>query len=705
VEDLKMRTCIKFGAASLIVACAGHAFAQPTIDGSKDAVYGDALWVNPVTTGFGNASASAPCDGSGLGGDPAAVNTGMEFSIPLSAIGLATNGQIGMCVFFSGGGHNFISNQFLPGLPNGTPNFGNPPANVDLNNSAGTQHIFFTAATVATAPTIDGTRDSSYGAPLALQTARTGFGNSTNGATAISNGSELNGLYAVVSGDRLYVMVTGNQSQDFTQVEFFFDSIAGQGQNVLRNDNPSVDFNNNNNLAGLTFDAGFAPDYNISWGSGNGGGNGEFYPNYVRLRVSDTDLGNGDFLFCDVPGNGINITCGGNSINMLADINHSNIAGVGALCPAPSGTVEVANGSELNALYAYADDCTNKLYVMLTGNLESQTGSPCSNGGNKVMFFIDADGATEGQNTLRSDNLGFSFNALRNMGPGGTDAGLTFDAGFFADYFMLMKVYKEPATLNMDACVLRANGPTNNGTVIDYGAFDGGLFSLPAYSPVTFSGANTCDPTIAAGDPDIFPTAADSSDKYTSFAPRAVYNSFFTQAVGGAPFPIQPVGTPGLIRFDVDNSNVGGVQGDNGTVSDAVNVTTGFEIEIDLDEIGWDGTSPIKIVAFITSPDGTFTSNQIVGLTAQQGNLGSTRAINFANIAGNQFGSVTVTACSACPACPADYNQDGGVTGDDIAAFFADFEAGTGCADTNVDGGITGDDIASFFTVFEAGGC
>ena len=60
---------------------------------------------------------------------------------------------------------------------------------------------------------------------------------------------------------------------------------------------------------------------------------------------------------------------------------------------------------------------------------------------------------------------------------------------------------------------------------------------------------------------------------------------------------------------------------------------------------------------------------------------------------------------SACPVCPADYNQDGGVTGDDIAAFFADFEAGGGCSDTNLDGGITGDDIAAFFTAFESGGC
>lgn len=60
---------------------------------------------------------------------------------------------------------------------------------------------------------------------------------------------------------------------------------------------------------------------------------------------------------------------------------------------------------------------------------------------------------------------------------------------------------------------------------------------------------------------------------------------------------------------------------------------------------------------------------------------------------------------SACPVCPADYNQDGGVTGDDIAAFFADFEDGDGCADTNLDGGITGDDIAAFFAAYETGGC
>lgn len=55
--------------------------------------------------------------------------------------------------------------------------------------------------------------------------------------------------------------------------------------------------------------------------------------------------------------------------------------------------------------------------------------------------------------------------------------------------------------------------------------------------------------------------------------------------------------------------------------------------------------------------------------------------------------------------CPADYNQDGGVDGGDIEAFFIDWEAGSGAADVNFDGGIDGADIEAFFIAWEAGGC
>jgi hypothetical protein len=58
-----------------------------------------------------------------------------------------------------------------------------------------------------------------------------------------------------------------------------------------------------------------------------------------------------------------------------------------------------------------------------------------------------------------------------------------------------------------------------------------------------------------------------------------------------------------------------------------------------------------------------------------------------------------------CPPCAADYNQDGGVDGADIGAFFPDWESAASCADINQDGGVDGADIEAFFAVWQAGGC
>ena len=108
---------------------------------------------------------------------------------------------------------------------------------------------------------LDGYRETLYGAAQALQTAATGFGNSTSGnQLTASGGSELDGAYTRVSGDSLYVFLAGNLESNGNLVDVFFDSRAG-GQNVLTNTNPSVDNNGLNNTAGLTFDTGFTADY------------------------------------------------------------------------------------------------------------------------------------------------------------------------------------------------------------------------------------------------------------------------------------------------------------------------------------------------------------------------------------------------------------------------------------------------------------
>lgn len=58
-----------------------------------------------------------------------------------------------------------------------------------------------------------------------------------------------------------------------------------------------------------------------------------------------------------------------------------------------------------------------------------------------------------------------------------------------------------------------------------------------------------------------------------------------------------------------------------------------------------------------------------------------------------------------CPTCPADFNEDGGVDGADINAFFQAWQDGDSCADVNQDGGVDGADIGDFFTLWQNGGC
>ncbi|MEI7658408.1 MAG: hypothetical protein WCK33_10120 [Phycisphaerae bacterium] len=58
-----------------------------------------------------------------------------------------------------------------------------------------------------------------------------------------------------------------------------------------------------------------------------------------------------------------------------------------------------------------------------------------------------------------------------------------------------------------------------------------------------------------------------------------------------------------------------------------------------------------------------------------------------------------------CPPCAADYNQDGGTDGDDVRAFFDDWQNGLSCADVNQDGGIDFDDAEFFHRLWANGGC
>ncbi|MCS7065513.1 MAG: hypothetical protein NZL85_04460, partial [Fimbriimonadales bacterium] len=90
------------------------------------------------------------------------------------------------------------------------------------------------------------------------------------------------------------------------------------------------------------------------------------------------------------------------------------------------GLVDWANGSELDAAYAYVDMANQVLYLFLAGNLESNF--------NKLEIFFDT--VAGGQNRLRGDNSNVDFGGLNRMGDDGRGNGLTFDPGFAADYWI-----------------------------------------------------------------------------------------------------------------------------------------------------------------------------------------------------------------------------------------------------------------------------
>ena len=57
------------------------------------------------------------------------------------------------------------------------------------------------------------------------------------------------------------------------------------------------------------------------------------------------------------------------------------------------------------------------------------------------------------------------------------------------------------------------------------------------------------------------------------------------------------------------------------------------------------------------------------------------------------------------PPCYADFNQDGGIDGADVEAFFYAWEMGDSSSDVNQDGGMDGADVETFFLAWEAGDC
>ncbi len=258
--------------------------------------------------------------------------------------------------------------------------------------------------------------------------------------------------------------------------------------------------------------------------------------------------------------------------------------------------VASANGSEINAIYAY-EDGTN-LYVFVAGNVATEPDFV-----DVITLFIDADPGL-GQNVIESDGTGGGFGFLAEFND------LAFDTNFTPNYLVTL----------------------NSGLSDDDG------------DPMT---------------PDVLTSFVDTIAFSSSITPTGSgffsgpAGTLLDSSVGAVP-------NGGSAQVFLDNSNTGGVSFADlagAFDTDPAAVLTGFEGKIALDGIGYDGDSEINFVGWITGGDFGFASNQVIGsLPAGAGNLG-TPAVDFSAIAGDQFATLSGINPASLPV--ANANLDG----------------------------------------------
>ena len=250
-------------------------------------------------------------------------------------------------------------------------------------------------------------------------------------------------------------------------------------------------------------------------------------------------------------------------------------------------------GSELDAAYARVSN--GRLYLMFTGNHEPNF--------NKFEIFIDSKPG--GENTLSGTPQYDFFNGStwvsQNL------VGLTFDAGFNADYHLFSRW-----------------GGGNTPYSADFINRQGGGSAM-----VTGSAGST---------PSAIGLIASGSILAGSLGPNASGSALSQNLV-----------------FAINDNNNAGVTGGTAAanMAAALAVMTGMEFSISLADLGNPTPgSTILIAAMINNGDHNYLSNQILGgLPAPQGNLGgdgsggftgNLAGVNFNQFLGPQYFSVVV---------------------------------------------------------------
>lgn len=210
---------------------------------------------------------------------------------------------------------------------------------------------------VAAAPAVAGIIDGDLtdaGTLRATQDTPTGFGDSTAGTQGSPFGGELDAMYGDIVGSTLTLAIAGNIEGNFNKAWIFIDTKAG-GENTLDATNTDGGFNEIQRLAGMTFDAGFAPDWAIRIEVGSG-----FYGiNFADLQADTSGGIWGGGGFEDLPAanraGGFGITHGW---------DNSNAAGVTDVSAAGALTATTGLELSIDMATAFGDGSLTSLKVM-----------------------------------------------------------------------------------------------------------------------------------------------------------------------------------------------------------------------------------------------------------------------------------------------------------------------------------------------------
>ncbi len=263
--------------------------------------------------------------------------------------------------------------------------------------------------------------------------------------------------------------------------------------------------------------------------------------------------------------------------------------------------IDQCGGSELDGAYGIVSN--GFLYLFLAGNLNSDV-APYD----KLNIFFNVDGRS-GDHTLGTNYSGsVDFNHFNRLGTGGADLadgspGLTFDANFFANYWI-------GATIG--------GAGTNPTMYVNYEVICSNCFGE--------SIGNVVPGNIAP--------------------PRIFIDSNLTDVAYG-------------LQATINNSNTNGVDGDscstNGT-SGALQsvaaslVTNGIELAIPLTVLG-SATGRVSVCAFIADDQYESMYNQALGpiwdgtSTYCQGSFGQADAVDFSSLPGTHHFTLLVPPC------------------------------------------------------------